>query len=769
MITLDVRHFYILFIIVNLVYNNESKANFSFSDNLHSTPTKIQRTRPQTELESHLHQCTVDLCNSFDSTKTFKFYSEQAALNTATSTFFEDSIFPLIMNERNKGLILLEEAEDFVKALNSLKSDVKLTQEQRKTIALVDGLKMLKPPTLPVMENLVEVGPINSPMDFGYYFGDEFDHKRFDSLVARGLYKEREKDILKAFIENRNLEFLSPFLVDSKAQFSSLVNVHGKGARTLIDMAYSQYIDFYRDPMQKDPLLKYLVPYQMLEYKRRFVLDHFDLLVKMQNISNYEYDFTTSIASLGIFKEFARTVSPFIDPDKLGTPHTVSKNEIAEVSDLVSKRLKGQRESVESVTFAERISNQCRWKINYLYQGLPTDEELIIAQQQVTEAIVQFQVWMFENLSSETATSVFDFLRSWEFFFPPSKNEYSDFLKGFIELDRKNWVFSNDPNAIPILVKGILSVDQIPKTYHGLEKIEEFCQKLNIDPIGDNADSQAAQVYLGWMTLKDKRLLETVVWHELAHIVASLLQGENKWNMAQFLNGQKQNFSISVESFTKFMTTRQCLGTNQTQKISFANLGEPYLTWFNEGYFEQFKGKDSSHEHFDLPNNTFRAGDMGIYKMRVGRMIRQEREEHLDLGEKELLNYINGEFIDEDWADLISSIIAKEKNNPFCFMLKDQDHLFWNEKKGKTNDEIPEIRYMEENFRKYEEMVPTTPRKEFTEKDRDFYNAHTPKHSTLFYRFLHAETVRSGYLPPSCQRAKMLNPNFSQIKKCDYF
>lgn len=757
--------YYSIFMAVNFFYSLQSHGNFSFSGSLQNQSKQILSNGTDKELEGNLHQCVVDICSSFDTDKTYKTYSDQAALKTASSTFYDEHIIPVLATERLNGEYLLQEAEDFVQTLNAINGDLEMNYNQRKAIALMESLKLIRYPSLPIQENLIEMGPINVPFEMGYYFGDDFDEGKFNQFVQEGRYKDSDREILQNFIEKRNTEFLLPFLVESRAQFSSLINIHGKGAKALIDMAYTQFINFFRESAQQNSPLKFLVPIGIMEYKRRFVIDYFDQLVKMQSLSNYEYDFTTSISSLGMLKEFVRTTDHLIDPNKLGVPKILPQNDAVKVATLLSGHLKGQRESIAPDVFADRISKQCKWKLNYLYEGLPTEEELKTAERRVTQAIVQFQVWMFENLSEETATSVFDFLRSWEFFFPPSKREFADFVKGFLTLDRKNWIFSTDPNDIPVLVRGILLENQVAPTYHGLEKIETFCQTLNIDPIGDNTDSQSGQVHLGWMTLKDRNLLETVVWHELAHIVASLIRGQNKWNTAAFLNGKKQDFSVSLESFTKFFTTLQCLGSNQSQKISFGNLGEPFQTWFNQGVLEQFAGKDFTHELFDLPKSGFKVGDMGIYNMRIGKLMPGVPIPEIISTSREILDYINGEFIDEDWADLVAGSIAKEKANPFCFMLKGQDHLFWHEKKGKSNSEILAIPKLGSKiYAENGEFV-----KEYTEEDLEYFNAGIPKHSTLFYRFLHTETVRSGFLPPSCQRAKKMKPDYSDIKKCDYF
>lgn len=761
-----------LFMTVNLFATQFGWANYSFTSHFQKSELsqgQFSKT-PRNDLEKNLHKCVQNLCGELPSDQTYKAYYEAVSSQTTKSVFYDDEIAPILEKQLQVGISQLDEAKAFRDALSQVETDIPLNDQQRLAIAQFMAARLIWGRETPVVPEYVHVGAAEFGFNMSYWIGNKYDEKRFEELVKNNHFHPEDGPLLKRYIENRNLESIYPFLAPGQNQFSSLLNTHGKGAKSLLINALTDIRDSYQN--------RRIYPFPSFLFDRsqeaianlQFVSKNFDTLVKLSTFSGFDPEFSTFIFQSKRMNEFVRIAGPLISPDSpnIAIPKKVKKEEFATVKGYLDSQIDTEEEYLSSDAFNKMISKTCRWKINHLYEALPTEDEIRVADRKVTQAIVKFQSWLFENFSEETATSVFDFLRSWQFIYPPSKKEYATFLKNFFKSKRKNWTLSTKKEELPAYVHILHKLPWLlSPNFNGLEKIERFCKTLKLKPIGDNAETTKGQVYLGWMTLRNYSLLESVVWHELGHILASLMKGENKENLIPTLLGIQKDFSISPDSFTKYFSSMQCLGSSQTQLKSTKVLGEPHTTWFEEGYFDIFKSSNPFYSEWKkMPDDTFQIGDMQLGPVTLSEIfpwIYPDDSFYSNESKKTLL-YIDGEFVDEDWADLVAGHLSKGKSNPFCFILKDQDYLFWNEKKGMKNKDIPGIQSYNNMYDEENNPLP-----ELTESDMETFNGKHPKHSTLFYRLLHVETVRSGILPPSCQRAKKLNPEFSQIRKCDYF
>ena len=771
----------IIYLSVQFFFTSQIYANYSFSahfdKNTDQTNLSKYSGKPQNELEENMHACVEDLCSGLPTDQTYKNYLQDVALKTRRSSYFDEEILPLIMFQHQVGLSLFNEAEEFYQLIESNEGDVELKQYQRKILAFSNAMNLINDTKLPVAQNLVEIGPIDIPTDLSFYVGNNFDKFSFDKLVERGYYHPSLEPILRAYIENRNLEKVFPFITGPEDQFASLVNTHGKGAKSLMVNAIERIISFYSNPsLFPIPSYMFFSPYEA-QTKLDYLNENFETLKKLNIFSGHTPEFATYIFNHGIVNEFFRVAGSEIHPDVegLNVPERVAKIKYEVAAALLSDRLNRniQNEYLDKDAFEAMISQTCRRKINYLYEALPNEDELERAEREVTRAIVKFQSWLFDNLSAETATSIFDFLRSWDFVYPPSKREFSKFLINSFKGNRQNWIFPRHEDEVPVFVNFLYeNQDRVAHNFHGLDQIENFCKTLKLKPISDNTDATKGLVYLGWMTLKNNSLLESVVWHELGHIISSLIKAHNKLDLPSHLIGQEKHFSISPDSFTKYFTSLQCLGENQEQYHNIKTLGEPYVTWMNEGLLDIFKSEEPfSFTWGQLPGANLQIAEMASDVLDFGEvptLLTMSGEKLKDRTENVLL-YVAGEFLEEDWADLVAGKLSADKQNPFCFILKDQDHLFWNEKKGMDHEDIPYVKEVLDRKKAAGDAWFDDSQPDWSEADLQYYNANHDKHSTLFYRLLHVETVRSGVLPPSCQKVKRAKPEFSDIQKCDYF
>ncbi|MCB0422290.1 MAG: hypothetical protein KDD61_14930, partial [Bdellovibrionales bacterium] len=357
-----------------------------------------------------------------------------------------------------------------------------------------------------------------------------------------------------------------------------------------------------------------------------------------------------------------------------------------------------------------------------------------------------------KNYSITTATSIFEFLKNWEFYNPPTKEEFTEFIQRYLQLGVFDSDFDTNYGLAYQIVRNTPSEfskdedDSQDDPIFSIHSLKEFCDSIDSDPISDRTYSRAGQVFLGWMSLKNHSVLKSVVWHELGHIVSSVLKKDYTWDLGRILSKRELNLELSSESFAKYARQKQCLGHMQKQSYHIRLYSEPHISWFKEGLLPELKNihpqliptiaLELSGQRSDLIDPAWYKENVGHFSL----LDPSEMKRTTEIIKGEMLMQVDTSHSEEDWADLVSSRVSPQSKNHFCFFIKDNDHSFW------ENKLIIEPKTTKESI-----------------------NMVTPnEHSSTLFRLLHVHINRSqSPLPSPCQKIAQRSLGQWHLRKCE--
>ncbi len=735
----------LLFLIVHLLDNKQAQANYAFGDSLFEDPKPnftVPNQIPQEELDEFsqlMHQCVETLCEKTEPEKTFKQLYSDITYQASQSDFYENEIKPLIEKARQTELQDLRGMETFLDQLANQKKPLRLDMETRKAIAVLK-LSALMSEHIPTIDGVVDLGPLRSRADFGSIIGRELDIENFNRLVEDGTLEKISLDMAQSYLLNRNFSSTFPFIGNSDNPIANLISNYGKGARGYLLSHYDEIIQVSQIPGSyvPQPMIG-IFDTRTIKRRKDFFDKNFDSIVRFASLTPFTFGLYETDFGISIFDNFMISVKDSLEDyaEKM-IPETISLRQVRQLEKRVRSAQESLIEQLEEENFHGVLTKSCEWKLNYLREGLPTEEQLKKADQQVSRAMVEFQSWVYQNFSDETATSVVNFIKSWEFFYPPTQEEFASVIKEYIEIRDPRILYNYTEDRFDFLAAGYSSgiYSEMEKS-SALEKIEILCETLNIRPVSDRASTVTGQVYLSWMALKDRDLTRSVVWHELGHVLSGLIRGDNQWNVGKKILGEEFKFSMSVDSFLHYVEKRQCLGSNQEQGREPRILDHQFLEWAKAGELAGY---------FD-PELVIQTVDPNIYaNIPIGSIGIMKWQEAV-LGSTTPLDRVgltlfDGSLTEEDWADWVASSVGKNEGNHFCFMLKDRDNYYWDTEKKKQAGDGADVNVQGNNNE-------------------------TVAHSTLMYRLLNTHINRAGILPKTCRQFMSLAPKYKNLKACD--
>ncbi|MCB0422595.1 MAG: hypothetical protein KDD61_16455 [Bdellovibrionales bacterium] len=332
---------------------------------------------PQTEYAKEVHQCVQQICQSTRPEDTFKAYSQMVSASAQKSDFFDSSIIPAIMERQISDLEKIKTMKELIRTLQSHTGDFPLEDKLRKAIFIRSLLEAKWNFNFPVHRSMkINLGNLGTSLDLSELFGNSLDEPAFLKSQSEGKFSHVSIEFARSYIKDRDLSVMFPALNSNGHLLFSLVNNQGKGARQFLLNAYDRSLtDLSLLMTDYDSSYTELLT-DALGKMRDFIDHDFELIKKFSILTNEPLGFVSGAIGFVPVINALKTASSTETQLMNKVPYTLPASKIKQVLMDLQKIVDREEPKLNKAAYISEVSQSCKWKLNYVYEGLPTEEEL---------------------------------------------------------------------------------------------------------------------------------------------------------------------------------------------------------------------------------------------------------------------------------------------------------------------------------------------------------------------------------------------------------